>query len=120
MFSQDNYRALSKYLKERAADLEKDEKEKNGGGGVGALLANISSIIPGAAREEMTDAQKLVAAARQLDAVRCEPMVVEALLEEYEVPLQVLEVPLEELPLYINDDGILTQTIAKWRFDQGV
>ena len=116
MFSQDDYRELSKYLKERAGDLKKEEKEKNGGG----PPPNPGALTPGASSTEKTDSEILIAAARQLEVLRYDPMMVEALLGEYEVPLQVLEVPLDELPLHINDEGILTQTLAKWRFEKGV
>ena len=60
-----------------------------------------------------------VAAARQLEVLKYEPMMVEALLEEYEVPFNVIEVPLEDLPLHMNDEGIITEVLCKWRFQRG-
>jgi hypothetical protein len=116
MFSEDDYRDLAKYLKVKAADLEKEGKDQSSGG----ILNHLGQLIPGQARQEMTDSERLVAAARQLEALRYNPMMVEALLEEYEVPMQVLEVSLLELPLHVNDPRVLSQTIVKWRFERGI
>jgi len=112
MFSQDDYRTLSKYLKERAADLKKEEKENNSGTGM-----NLGGLVPEATNPERTNSDRLIAAARQLEVLRYDPMMVEALLEEYEVPMQALE----DLPAHINDDDeILTQTIVRWRLERRI
>ena len=118
MFSRDDYKDLAHYMKNRAADLYKEEKAN-----APAAALNIQTIIPGAATvasTEKTPSDELTAASRQLEVLKYDPMMVEALLEEYEVPFNVIEVPLDDLPLHMNDDGIITTIICKWRFERGI
>lgn len=110
MYTEDDLRSLAKYLKERVRDLEKESAEVSTG-----------KTIPQIATTSVPDmdvaAATLEATAKQLQAIRYNPLLLESILEEYDVPYEILEVPLEDLPLHINDPKPLSQAICKWRMD---
>jgi len=63
-------------------------------------------------QEDFENLMKLV---RQFEAIRFNPILFESILEEYEVNYSLMEEPLEDIPLHINDGGIVSKTLVKWR-----
>lgn len=61
------------------------------------------------------DFESLMKLVRQLEAIRFNPILFESILEEYEVNYSLMEEPLENVPLHINDAGIISKTLIKWR-----
>ena len=57
---------------------------------------------------------------RQMEAIKYNPILFESILEEYSVDYSVMEVPLDDVPLHINDSGILSVTLVKWRCTNGI
>lgn len=58
---------------------------------------------------------ELLQVARQLDAIYYNPLLFQTILEEYDVPFSILEEPLEEVALHINDAGAISKAIVQWR-----
>jgi len=61
------------------------------------------------------DFESLMKLVRQLEAIRFNPILFESILEEYEVNYSLMEEPLENVPLHINDAGIISKTLIRWR-----
>ena len=85
-------------------------------------LKNLSDYLRVTANEALKqeppnqeENQTLMEVVRQMEAIRYSPLLFESILEDYEVNFSVMEVPLEEVPLHINDSGIISRAIVKWR-----
>ena len=64
--------------------------------------------------------QELMVFYRQLEAIRFNPLLFESLMEEYDVNYSLMEKPLEDVALHINDAGIISKTIVQWRCTNAV
>ena len=98
-YTVDDLKSLSDYMKRCSFELikKKDEDEKN---------------------EEKSI--ELLQVARQLEAIRFNPLLFESIIEEYDVPYSILEEPLEKVALHINDAGAISKAIVEWRRSNGV
>ena len=114
MFSETDLRDLGAFIRKSAEVIEKENKDKMGGLTIPQIA--LGTNVP----EKEDDAAQLNILARQLEAIRYNPLLLLDILEEYDVPFSVLEIPLEELPMHINNQGILTKVICEWRFEKGV
>lgn len=112
MFSSDDLRDLTRYLKERADDLRKKESIGTVKTSVGSF--GITSVTP------TEESHQLVALARQVEALRYNPMLFADLLEQYDVEAGPMDQPLDQLPLHINDCGVISQAVVRWRLQRGV
>lgn len=54
-----------------------------------------------------------------LDAMYFNAMLFESFVTQYAANKYLLEEDLEQLPLHINDNGILSEVIVKWRLENG-
>lgn len=52
---------------------------------------------------------------RQIQAIRYSGLLFRDICKMYDVDYILMGCPLEELPLHINDQGYLSQTLIKWR-----
>ena len=96
-FTEDDIRDLDRYLREHLTQIagEKDSKVCD------------------------EDFQVIGEFERLLRDIRHDPLLFEGLLEHYEMGVTT-EVSFEDLLLHLNDEGILTQLIMKWRLERGV
>jgi hypothetical protein len=111
MYHQDDLRSLAQYLKTRSRELTKESQELIKGKSIpqAATTTNAPAMD--------VEAAALEAAAKQLQAIGYSPLLLETILEEYDVPYSILEVPLDDLPLHINDPDPLAKAICRWRMD---
>jgi|WetSurMetagenome_2_1015567.scaffolds.fasta_scaffold613451_1 hypothetical protein len=95
-YTSDDLKSLSEYMKLCSFELvkKKAEDEKN----------EDKSI-------------ELLQVARQLEALRFNPLLFESLLDEYEVPYSILEESLDTVALHIND---ISKAIVEWRLTNGI
>ena len=112
MFSADDLRDLTRYLKDRADDLRKKEDLGTVQTAIGAF--GITSVQP------TEESHTLMALARQIEVLHFNPMLFDSLLEEYDVQAGPMDKPLEDLPLHINDCGVISQAVVRWRLQRGV
>jgi len=96
MFSESNLRDLAAHVKEQASEYAEKEDHDD-------------EIL-----------QNLIAFRRQLEVIRYSPMLFESILETYDVDYNLMGISLEELPLHINDAGMLSNIIVRWRLTQGI
>jgi hypothetical protein len=95
MFSENDLRNLAKHIKEQATEYANKPDHDD-------------EVL-----------QNLIAFRRQLEAIRYSPLLFQGLLETYEVDYALMEEPLEQLPLHINDAGLLSKILVKWRLTEG-
>lgn len=95
MYTAENLMDLAKYLKERYRELKKDKNNTE-------------------------DPQPLMDLARQLDAIYYNELIFEDILKEYDVSYQLMEEPLDDMPLHLNDAGILSHELVSWRLTIGI
>jgi len=98
MFCKDDLKDLGTFLKEFLADQHAKEENKPDE----EELADISSFR------------------RTLEALRYNPLLVTDLFTQYNLPAECIGVPLDEVLLHINDKGLLSKAIVRWRCDRGV
>lgn len=103
MLEKDDYKNLAAHFKKTAVDLKKELSDESG-----------SSL------DIESHQHTLRSTARQLEVLMYDPMLVETYLDQYDVPMDILRLPLKEMPLHVNADNIIVSTIVKWRFSQGV
>jgi len=112
MFSADDLRDLTRYLKDHADDLRKKV-------GMGTIQTSVGSFgITSVSPTE--ESHQLMALARQIEVLHYNPMLFEDLIEQYDIQAGPLDEPLEDLPLHINDCGVVSQAVVKWRLQRGV
>lgn len=99
MFNNEDLKSLADFLKLSSFELikKKDEDPENENRSV-----------------------EILQVARQLEVIRYNPLLFQTILEEYDVPFQILEEPLETVALHINDAGALSKAIVEWRCSNGV
>lgn len=90
-------------------------------------LKDLSDYLRAAAKEALKQEppnhdnyQTFMDVVRQLEAIRYNPILFESILDAYEVDYSVMEATLDDVPLHINDSGILSVTIVKWRCTNGI
>lgn len=88
-YTEEDLKELALYIRSEVEALEKKEDPT---GNVSKLLNQVMPEGPKSASEE------LMAVARQIEALGYSPMLIESLLEEYEVPYDLMSAPLENLP----------------------
>jgi hypothetical protein len=92
MYSTEGLKSLSDYLKTTAKEALKGEPPDQEGH------------------------DQLMEVARQLEAIRYNPLLFKTILKKYQIDYgTILEKPLKQVPLHINDAGILSKTIVQWR-----
>ena len=64
------------------------------------------------------DRSKLEELVRILLSMRYNPMVFESYIQDYSSRDYLLSKDLGQLPLHINDEGLLSQIIVKWRLQR--
>jgi len=111
MFDESSIEALANHLREKAGQLEKEQE-----------AAPPAPIVPSHTDEETVDyVHQMRKLSRQLDVIEYNPLLLADILEEYAVHYgSSLEEPLEEMPLHINDEDIVSVTIAKWRLENNL
>ena len=106
--TEDHLRSLTTYLLTTADDLEKKDEA------AGTITFN-SPATPGALPQDpIHDMRKL---ARQIEVLSYNPLLFTALLEEYDLNVGPLEEPLDQVPLYINEENPVALAIVKWRLE---
>jgi hypothetical protein len=66
-------------------------------------------------------AERLIKISRQIEVIRYNPLIFQDIIEEYDVDYAVvMEKPVDDLPMYINEAGILSKTLVKWRLSNNV
>lgn len=95
MFKEEPIRALHKHLKECVEDEEKSGSPDNEG------------------IDRLLDLQ------RAIEAIYFNPLLFNDMFEQYDLGGMLLY-SLEDLPLHINDHGLLSQVLVKWRLREGV
>jgi hypothetical protein len=110
MFDESSIEALANHLREKAFQLEKEQE-----------AAPPTPIVPSHTDEETIDYVHLMRKlSRQLDVIDYNPLLLSGILEDYDIHCGSLEEPLEEMPLHINDEDIVSVTIAFWRLENNV
>lgn len=89
-------------------------------------IKSIADFIRTVANEALTkeppeqdNFDELMKLVRQLEAIRFNPRLFEDLLETYEVDYNLMELPLDQVALHINDAGILSKALVQWRCTNG-
>lgn len=95
MYEAKKLKELAIYLKERYRELKKDKSNTE-------------------------DPQPLMDLARQLDAIYYNELIFADILKEYSVSYQLMEESLDDMPLHINDAGILSRELVSWRLSEGI
>jgi hypothetical protein len=57
---------------------------------------------------------------RQIQILDYDPVLFESMLEDYDLNVGPLDKPLEEVPLYMNDEDPVAIAIVKWRLENAV
>lgn len=91
MYSSDDLKSLSDYLRVVAQEALKTEPPLN------------------------EDHDTLMALVRQLEAIRFNPLLFKSILKKYKVGYALMEVPLKRVALHINDAGALSKALVTWR-----
>jgi hypothetical protein len=96
-FTSDDLRAFHKFLMERGGHLAMEEKKEE----EGSLLLKM---------------------ARQIEVIHFNALIFEDIIRLYagdlEVNFDLAMMPLEEIPLHINDQDVGTRAIMEWRLKQ--
>jgi hypothetical protein len=66
------------------------------------------------------DEQKVRQLRRLLQPIHYNPLIFQDSMREYEYSEILDEMPLDELPLHINDHGLLSEVLVKWRLTKRV
>jgi hypothetical protein len=109
MFTGEHLRCLSAHLLTTAREAL--QKEKDG------------TLPPEwAAGESSTEdiTSSMIKLARQIEILDYDPIMFESLLESYDLQIGSLDVPLEEVPLFVNDTNLVSYEIMKWRLENAV
>jgi hypothetical protein len=112
MFDEGTIERLADHLRATAHQIEKEQKDKPPAPVVPTHTDDLSEPV-----DHVHVMKKL---SRQLDVIGYNPLMLEEILEEYDIHCGSLEEPLEEMPLHINDEDIVSVTIAKWRLENNV
>jgi hypothetical protein len=91
MYNEDDLKDLAAHLKEQARERIKQEPPDEDG------------------------YNELVAVARQLEVIRFNPLLFQKILKNYDVEYDLLSRPIKEVPLHINDAGLLSNVLVRWR-----
>lgn len=130
MYSTDELKALSKYLTDQAAALRKEDADKRGvsqgtniqlnNTSIGNVTVNIGGgQLLGDPTDAAAQAEKLETFQKQLEVIHYNPLLFMDIIKRYDVDYDLMGLPLEELPLHINDPAIVAKTIVHWRLDNG-
>lgn len=95
MYEEKHIRTLHKYLKEKIS--EENKKESHDSEAVDRLL-NLQ---------------------RAIEAIYFNPLLFNDMFEQYDLG-DILSYPLEDLPLHINDQGMISETLVKWRLSERI
>lgn len=97
MFTSDDIRSVTAYLKESAKEALSQEPSDPEG------------------------AEQLIKVARQFEVIRYNPFLFQDILDEYDVDYAALmAIPVDDLPMHINDAGVISKAIVKWRLSNNV
>jgi hypothetical protein len=78
----------------------------------------LKSAASGALKKEPSDSdlnQQLMTIYRQLEVIRFNPLLFKTILKNYKVDYALMEVPLRDVTLHINDAGDISKTLVRWR-----
>lgn len=92
MYTTEDLKSLAEYVKKVAEErvLTKEENAKE-------------------------DYQNLMTIVRQLEAIRYNHLLFKSILKKYKVDYALMDAPLNNIPLHINDAGIISKTLVQWR-----
>lgn len=114
MYSEEQLKDLTLYLRERAKELIKKTTETHDiGAGINAQITT---------EEEPTDDDYLTIMdlVKQIEVLYYNPLIFQSILEEYDLPYSLMEDPLDMIALRINDAGILSKALIQWRLTNGI
>jgi hypothetical protein len=81
---------------------------------LGGEIEALPEVTVKADRDALRSLQK------QLDVIKYSPLLLQSMLEMYDVDYVVLECPIDEMVLHMNHGGVVVKAICKWRFNKGV
>ena len=89
-------------------------------------LKNLGEFIKTTAKEATEEVppdqdgyETLMKFYRQIEAIRFNPLIFKSILKTYTVNFNLMDEPLKKVALHINDAGILSKTLVKWRLTNG-
>ena len=97
MYEENDLRNLHAYLKKYREDLKNDKEP-----------------------DETTQAanNKILELMRLMEALRYKPLVIVSAWEDYDIA-DLMVLPLDDVPLHLNDQGHFTRALMKWRLEYG-
>lgn len=98
MYEEEHIKSLHTYLKEC---IEDERKKKD------ALPDAVNGI------------NRLLDLQRAIEAIRFNPLLFNDMFERYDLG-DILTYPLEDLPLHLNDVGLLSQVLVEWRCSNNI
>ena len=90
-------------------------------------LRNLSDFIKATAKEALKGEspdrdkhQELMTLVRQMEAISWNPLIFKSILEDYDVAYSLMNKPLDQVPLHINDSEHVAHVLIQWRLTNNI
>lgn len=134
MYSEEQLKDLTIYLRERAKDISEAKKKNPSHTTTNIGGTQVTQIAPGSGLtiglgpngqmsvDDGPDEDYLIIMdlVKQIEVLYYNPLIFQSILEEYDLPYSLMEEPLDMIALRINDAGILSKALIQWRLTNGI
>jgi hypothetical protein len=133
MYTEEQLKDLTKYLRETAKEITKSKKGNSQNITTNIGGTQITQIAPGSgltlglgpnglSEDDGPDEDYLTIMdlVKQIEVIYYNPLIFQSILEEYDLPYSLMEDPLEMIALRINDAGALSKALIQWRLTNGI